>query len=265
MKHIFIFVLTISVSLSFSVINAQKSIVLDNYYNNEYHPKTGNAYHYLWEDTQMSGFSEFGQLFVNKGAILSTLKEKPTKKNLKNADVYIIVDPDDEKETEKPDFMDKQGAKAIAGWVRKGGVLLVLSNDYNHAEVDKFNLLMAKFGMQFEMDMFHPEKSEKGKPRNFNSCASVNLPNHPLFEGVNKIFLKEIAPIICNKPAKSILVEDGKTLIAEANYGKGYVIAIGDPWFYNEYIGHLLLPNDFENTQAAVNMVNLLLARVCRK
>lgn len=264
MKQIFIYVLTISLSFFIYSIHAQKRVVLDNYYNNEFHSKTGKPYHYLWDDTQMSGFSQFGQLFVDKRAVLGTLKEKPTMKNLKDADVFIIVDPDDERETKTPNFMDKKGANTIAKWVRKGGILLILSNDYNHAEIDKFNLLMAKFGMQFSKEMLHPEKSEKGMPRNFESCASVNLPNHRLFEGVNKIFLKEIAPIICSGQVKSVLVEEGKTLIAEVNIGKGYVMAIGDPWFYNEYIGHWLLPVDFENTQAAINMVNLLLDKVKR-
>jgi hypothetical protein len=265
MNRIFIIALTAAIPMLFCGLSAQQRVVLDNFYNNEFHAKTGKPYHYLWEDTQMSGFSEFGKLFVEKGAVLSTLKEKPTRKNLKNAAVYIIVDPDDEKETASPNFMDVDGAKTIANWVKRGGVLLILSNDYNHAETEKFNLLMAQFGMQFGKEMLHPEKSVKGQPRNFNSCASVNLPNHPLFMGVGKIFLKEIAPINCRKPALPILVEEGQPLIAEASFGKGYVMAIGDPWFYNEYIGHLLLPEDFENTKAATNMVGLLLNKTRNK
>jgi unsaturated rhamnogalacturonyl hydrolase len=73
----------------------------------------------------------------------------------------------------------------------------------------------------------------------------MNFPIHPLFKGISKIFLKEIAPIECTKPATAVLVENGQVIIGEAQCGKGYVLAIGDPWLYNEYIGHFLLPADF--------------------
>jgi unsaturated rhamnogalacturonyl hydrolase len=70
-----------------------------------------------------------------------------------------------------------------------------------------------------------------------------------------------VAPIALQGRAKGILIENGQTLIAEANYGKGYVLVIGDPWLYNEYIGHLYLPTDFENGKAAQNLVNLLMSK----
>jgi len=55
------------------------------------------------------------------------------------------------------------------------------------------------------------------------------------------------------------LTENGKVLIAEANYGKVYVFAIGDPWIYNEYIDHDRLPIGFENRKAAENLTDYLL------
>lgn len=240
---------------------AQKKVVLDNYFNNEFQPKTGLPYHYLWNDEAMSGFSEFGKLFTAKGVQLATLKEKPTLQNLKGASLYIIVDPDNQLETPKPNFMDETAANAIVSWVKKGGVLLLLTNDYNHAELDSFNILAGKLGMKFGKEMLHPELRDSPKNRNFESCASTNLPNHPLFKGINKIFIKEIAPIECGKNVKPILVENGKVLIAEAKIGKGYVLAVGDPWVYNEYIDHLLLPASFQNLEAARNLVDLLLSK----
>lgn len=238
---------------------AQKQVVLDNYFNNEFNPKTGKSFHYLWNDTEMSGFSEFGKLFVNKGAAISTLKEKPTKANIQTVDVFIIVDPDTKLETANPHYMDKSVANAISAWVQKGGTLLLLTNDYNHCELDSFNILAGMFGMKFGKEMLHGEKSEVGKPRNFNSCASTIFPNHLLFKGIHKIFLKEIAPIICSENARPVLEENGQVIIAETNFGKGYVFAVGDPWLYNEYIDHLMLPADFQNLDAAKNLVELLL------
>jgi hypothetical protein len=99
---------------------AQKRVVLDNFYNNEFDSKSGKSFHYLWEDSAMSGFSEFGKLFTNKGALLSVCKEKPTFANLKSADLYIIVDPDNQLETAHPNFMDKTAPMQLpAGFKRE--------------------------------------------------------------------------------------------------------------------------------------------------
>ncbi len=57
-------------------------------------------------------------------------------------------------------------------------------------------------------------------------------------------------------------MEKGKVLIAETNYGKGYVFAIGDPWIYNEYIDHDRLPSGVENRKAAENLTGFLLGKV---
>ncbi len=243
-------------------LNAQKKVVLDNFYNNEINTKTNQPFHYLWDDKAFSGFSELGDIFKENGAELSTLKEKPTCKNLKDADVFIIVDPDHSKDSKNPNYMDKKAAKAIASWVKAGGVLLLLTNDSSNCELVKFNILPSKFGISYNSDYNHPELGGEDKSiRNFQSCASENLPNHPVFEGVSKIFIKEISSINTKNPAKPILVEKGKTYMAESYYGKGYVFAVGDPWLYNEYIDHALLPTEFENKKAAENLVKLLLSK----
>jgi unsaturated rhamnogalacturonyl hydrolase len=246
---------------------AQPKVILDNYYNNEFNNKTGKPFHYLWTDTAMSGFSQLGDLFKQQGAVINTLKEKPNKQNLQHANVYIIVDPDTKAETANPNYMDTTSAKEIASWVKRGGMLLLLTNNFKNAELDSFNLLANQFGMHFSNETLHKEQSEAGKPRNFNSCASTNLPNYPLFKEVSKIFLKEIAPIDIHPPAKAILTENGKVIMAEAKYCKGYVLAIGDPWLYNEYIDHAILPQDFDNLKAAENLVKWLLrkTKVARK
>jgi len=245
-------------SCALTTVSSQKIVLLDNYYNNEFNAKTGKPFHYLWEDKEMSGYSQFGTLFQEAGFKLSTLKGKPSLKNLSGAKIYIIVDPDTKSETAHPNYMDVKAATEISNWVKEGGILLLFTNDSKNCELDSFNILAAKFGMKFTDLLLHPEKSEKGKPRNFNSCASINLPNHPLFRGVSKIFLKEISSIECKNPVKSVLVEQGQVIMAEAKFGKGYVFAVGDPWLYNEYIDHLMLPSDFENLKAAKNLVKML-------
>ncbi len=235
--------------------SAQKKVVLDNYYNNEISPKTNNPYHYIWSDKADSGFSQFGELFQSEGAEISMLAQEPTGSNLKGVSVYIIVDPDTPAETPKPNYMSAKDAATIAKWVKKGGVLLMMSNDMNNAEFDHFNLLAAKFGMHFNKVLLHPVIN-----RDYEMGAYTNLPEHPLFSGLSKIYMKEVSSITCSGAAKPVLSEKGDVVMAECRYGKGYVLAIGDPWIYNEYIGHSRLPESFENMQAAKNLVKLLLS-----
>ena len=93
-------------------------------------------------------------------------------------------------------------------------------------------------------------------------AAETNLPNHPLFKGVNKIYMKEVSSIALSKSAKAVLTDDKQVYIAETPYGKGFVLAVGDPWLYNEYIDHAMLPADFENLKAANNLADYLLGKV---
>ena len=234
----------------------QKQVLLDNYFNNEVHSKTGLPFHYLWTDTAMSGFSQLGEIFKTKGADIQTLKSSPTAKNLKDASVYIIVDADTKEESKNPNFMTLNAADEIAKWVNKGGVLMIMANDFKNAELDSFNILAGKFGMQFNKDQIHPVTN-----RNWNMGASTNLPEIPLFTNVHKIYLKEVASIVCRGKSFPVFTEQNKVLMAACTYGKGYVFAIGDPWIYNEYIGHWMLPADFDNTQAANNLVEILLKK----
>jgi len=44
-----------------------------------------------------------------------------------------------------------------------------------------------------------------------------------------------------------------------SKYGKGIVFAVGDPWMYNEYVDGRKLPMEYENYQAAVDLVKWLI------
>ncbi len=127
--------------------------------------------------------------------------------------------------------------EAIKQWVKKGGVLAVLANDAPNCEFTHLNKLMSEFGMTFNHVTFHPVTGT-----NFEMGACKNLPDHPLFKGVSKIYIKEVSDINLSGTAKAILTENGKVLMAENKFGKGYVFAIGDPWIYNEYIDHDRFP-----------------------
>jgi unsaturated rhamnogalacturonyl hydrolase len=174
--------------------------------------------------------------------------------------VYIIVDPDTTTESKSPNYILPEDAKTIAQWVKNGGVLAILANDAPNCEFTHLNMLMSDFGMTFNHVTLHPVTGT-----NFEMGACKNLPDHPLFKGVSKIYIKEVSSITLNGQAKAILTENGNVLIAECTYGKGYVFAIGDPWIYNEYIDHDRLPASFENRKAAENLADLLLSYAKKK
>ncbi len=233
---------------------AQVTVGLDNYFNNELNAKTGKPYHYLWADTAFSGYSQWGDLFKQKGATLSLIRQAPNAATLKNVGIYIIVDPDTTSENPKPNYVTKKDADAIVKWVEAGGVLLLMSNDAPNAEFTHFNTLANRFGLHFNRVSLKPVKSQE-----WNMGAITQFPNHPIFTGVKKIYMKEVSSFKLSGKAKPVLTENGQVLMAETAYGKGHVLAIGDPWIYNEYIDHALLPADFENKQAAINLTDYLL------
>ncbi len=232
----------------------QAVVGLDNWFNRETNAKTGKPFHYLWTDTEWSGYSRWGQIFESRGAQLKTI-EKPVATALSGIDVYIIADPDTTTESKTPNYIMPEDIKAIKKWVKKGGVLAILANDAPNCEFTHLNQLTKNFGMTFNHVTLHPVTGT-----NFEMGASRDFIDHPLFRGLSKIYIKEVSDINLSGKAKPILTENGKVLIAEVKYGKGYVFAIGDPWIYNEYIDHDRLPESFENRKAAENLTDLLLA-----
>jgi len=238
---------------------AQKTVGLDNWFNHETNAKTGKIFHYTWDDQENSGFSQLGDLFLKRGAKLNTIATAPNSKSMKGIDVYIIVDPDTTKENPNPNYIQANDIKFLKNWVSKGGVLLLMGNDGPNCEFTHLNHLAEVFGFHFQPITLNPVVN-----REWDMAAETKFTDSPLFSGVKKIYMKEVAPIVLTKDAKPVL-KDEKTnsvIIAETKYGKGYVLAVGDPWLYNEYIDHAMLPESFENLKAANNLVDLLLKKV---
>ncbi len=238
---------------------SQIVVGLDNWYNHETNAKTGKPFHYLWSDTEFTGYSRWGEIFTGREAKITTIG-RPDADVLSQLDVYIIVDPDTTTENNAPNYILPNEAKAIKNFVENGGVLAVLANDAPNCEFTHLNQMTSQFGIVFNHVTLHKVTGD-----NFEMGASKNLSDHPLFKGVNKIFLKEISDINLSGTAKAILTENGKVLIAENRFGKGYVFAVGDPWIYNEYIDHDQLPESFENRKAAENLTDLLMSYAKQK
>jgi len=254
MKRFLVFIILLGfVSISgFS----QKIVGLDNWFNHETNANTGKIYHYTWDDQAESGYSQLGDLFVKSNAKLETIKANPSRQSLEAVDIYIIVDPDTIKENPAPNYVSKNDVNFLKKWVSDGGVLVLLANDGPNCEFTHFNRLAEVFGFYFQAITINQVINNQ-----FDMAAETNLPDHPLFAGVKKIYMKEVSPIIISENAQPVLTDKEHVLIAETNFGKGYVLAVGDPWLYNEYIDHAHLPDSFENLKAAENLVNYLLEK----
>lgn len=237
------------------LIGKGKTVMIDNYFNNEY--RNGVKYHYLWQDRFDSGFSILGSIFNDFGAKTATLSALPTAENLKSADIYIIVDPDTKKETEFPNFIQTPHIKAITDWVKAGGVLVLMANDSANVELKNFNLLAKNFGIQFTFksrNMVQGTQFEQGK-------IMVSTGN-PIFKDAKKLYIKELSVLSVQPPAKASISDGSDVIIATAQIGKGTVFAVGDPWLYNEYVHAKKLPIEFENFAAAKNLAEWLLKQV---
>lgn len=234
-----------------------KLVLLDRFFNSEQRevvPGRKDFFHYTWEEKSHPGFYAFGQQFEKYGAQLSNLDVAPTAANLKAASVYIIVDPDHSRDKANPNYMDKASAKVIADWVRNGGTLLLMANDSFNCDLSHFNLLAGMFGMSFTNDSRNMVKNDQYEQ------GLVMSGNNAVYKGDYKMYLKEISTITVKAPAKPLIVKDGEVLLATAKYGKGKVIAVGDPWLYNEYVDGRKLPAEYQNFLAAQQLAKWLLS-----
>ncbi|WCT11915.1 glycoside hydrolase family 88 protein [Mucilaginibacter jinjuensis] len=230
-----------------------KIALLDSYFNNEHkNDVTGKSmpFHYKWDEVSNSGFSFMAHLFNNEGVSTQTLYDAPDADNLKKANIYIIVDPDIPKENPDTKYIETPHIKAISEWVKAGGVLLVLNNDTGNAEFKHLNQLMAKFGIQFNEDSRNHVQGTQ-----FEQAAITIPAGNAIFPNVQKVYIKEISTLKVTAPAQSALTDKGDIIIATAKYGKGTVFAVGDPWFYNEYVDGRKLPAEYQNYEAAKELV----------
>src|SRR5690606_37076898 len=234
-------------------------VTLDNYYNNEYKKAPDGQlkpYHYLWDGQDNNGFFLLGRIFEQHGGQLNILRDAPTQKKLADSDIYIIVDPDTEKETEAPNYMTEADADEVAAWVREGGVLVLLLNDAGNCEIAKFNMLPQKFGITFNED-----NRNMVKGNNYEEGAIAVPAKTGIFKKTEKIYIKEISTMQLTKPAQALITDKGDVVMAMAKYGKGTVFAIGDPWLYNEYVDGRKLPVEYQNFDAAQELVQWLVKK----
>jgi unsaturated rhamnogalacturonyl hydrolase len=235
-----------------------KRVLLDCYYNNEWRTTAEGRYeryHYVWDDTTNSGFSQLGGIVRGLGAALDTLNGAPTIASLKRASIYLIVDPDTPKESPDPHTIDADAVAVIVRWVRDGGRLILLGNDRGNAEFEHLNLLAGRFGIRFNED-----SRNRVTGKEYGTGTFEKLPNTAMFSGVKRIFMKEVSTLHLQAPGRALLTEGNDVIIAVAKLGKGMVVAAGDPWFYNEYMDARRLPAGYDNPRTAKNLFRWLLS-----
>ena len=235
------------------------TILLDAFYNNEIKKNSlgiDARWHYAWEDISNGGFGMLGKQFENKGAQLKTLTTAPAALALSKAAVYIVVDPDNIKDNPSPNYMNAKDAAIISDWVKAGGVLVLLANDSANCDLTHLNILAEKFGIQFTNESVNMVKGNA-----FEMGTAFPAQGNEVLKMGTKIYVKEVSAVNLQSMAKPMAIAGDKTVAAVTAYGKGQVIAVGDPWLYNEYVDGRKLPFGFQNFEAMSEMVNWILTK----
>ncbi len=206
-------------------------VALDNYHNNE------NPAHYTWTLTGQGGFSKLGGIVKSLKADTLGIYGPLDSASLAPAQVLIVVDPDTITEAPNPKTFGTSEIAAIDAWVQRGGSLILLANNAGNCEFTHLNLLASRFGIQFNGDTYN------------GGYDLTGLPLNNFFKGVDTVFLKDISTLALTTPAVSVFSQNGKVLMATSTKGLGKVFAVGDPWFYNEYI------NSRKNFLATTNLM----------
>ena len=241
-------------------LGKKQVFLLDDYYNAEKKKDIKGveyAYHYKWPEMYNNGFSFLGNVITSNGLQTKTLSEAPTVSNLKDASIYMIVDPDNITDNPTPNYMNDKDAQEIYNWVKAGGVLVLFHNDKPNADFAAFNKLSDLFGIHFNEDTYNRvvgKDYEGGK---------IDVPTkHQILKNVQTIYQKEVCSITAKAPAKSVLTKGDLVVFATAKIGKGTVFATGDPWLYNEYTDGRMLPAMYQNAEAAKDLVKWLIAQI---
>jgi unsaturated rhamnogalacturonyl hydrolase len=213
-----------------------KTIMLDAWFNSQ---KRLNAagqeeyFHYKWNDYSNSGYSIFGHIFASYGAELDTLYQAPTVRLLKRAQFYIIASPDIPSKNPHTHYVQSQDADQIADWVKRGGVLVLMENDPANADIEHLDLIADRFGIHFDDLLTHHIIGDQFAPGYIPVSGGGPVFYHP-----HMLYMKDTCAISLKAPATSLLTDKTGVVMATAKYGKGTVVAVVDPWLYNEYTDH---------------------------
>ena len=236
------------------------NVVVDGWFNSQMRTDAFGQqveFHYKWYTWDNPGYSSFSHLFHEFGAQTSEHDAEPTLANLKGADVYVIASPDNLDKNPHAHFANAEDAAQLAAWVKTGGVLVIMENDTSFADLDHFNVIGDKFGIHFNSVL---RKHVIGT--NWEQGRIDIDGMGPIFHHPHTIYVKDVCTITVTKPARDVLDEGDDIFMATAKYGKGTVVAMTDPWLYNEYTGVRKLPDLYDNYAAGKEFVRWILEQV---
>lgn len=201
----------------------RKVAAVDGWHNREPQP------HYAWDGAYQGGFSGLGQMLQGLGAELRTVREPFTGKSLAGLDLLIVVDPDTPAESSSPNLITDSEVAATAAWVEAGGTLVLLGNDPGNAEFARLNALARRFGIEF-LEKKHADGEGKSK-------LTLATTNTAWFTPGLKFYAVDVAPLqVSASNAEMLLSERSTPILVSVPAGRGRVVALGDPWLYNEYL-----------------------------
>jgi unsaturated rhamnogalacturonyl hydrolase len=87
----------------------------------------------------------------------------------------------------------------------------------------------------------------------------------PIFHHPHTIYVKDVCTIAVSKPARPVIEEGDDIFMAMVKYGKGSVVAMADPWLYNEYTDGRKLPPMYDNYAAGKELVRWVLEQVAQR
>jgi unsaturated rhamnogalacturonyl hydrolase len=236
-----------------------QTVMLDAWFNSQQRKNAAGEneyFHYKWNDTTDSGYSLLGQIFQSYGVTLDTLYAAPTLQNLKHAQYYIIASPDIPVKNPHPHYVQPEDANQVAEWVNQGGVLVLMDNDPANADIEHLDLIADRFGIHFNSVLSHHVVGN-----DYPSGQIKVGDDGPIFHEPHTLYMKDTCTISVKAPAKPLLVDKGDIMIASAKYGKGTVVAVVDPWLYNEYTNPRKNPPVQDNYAAGKEFVHWLLAQ----
>lgn len=234
-----------------------EAVLLDAWFNSQ---KRENAagqqeyFHYKWDDYSNTGYSLLGHIFASYGASLNTLYEAPTLARLKGAQYYIIASPDIPSKNPSPHYMQPEDAAQVAEWVKQGGVLILMENDPANADINHLDQLADRVGVHFNNVLSHNVLGDQVSSGQIATRGDGAIFHHP-----HTLYMKDTCTISPSSTAVSLINDRGDTLIATNRYGKGMVVAVADPWLYNEYTDGRKVQPQQDNYAAGKEFVRWLL------
>lgn len=234
-------------------------ILIDGWYNSEkWKDAAGTTvlFHYKWNDYSNPGYSLLGHIFRSFGVATDTLDAAPTAANLHGARFYMIVSPDNRAKVPDPHFMTPEDAGQIAAWVKQGGVLILMENDPANADISHMDILADRFGLHFNNALTHHVIGDDFAMGRIDDMQTGAPFFHP-----RTLYMKDTCSLTLSQGAIPLLAWKGDILIAKTGYGRGTVVAVADPWLYNEYTDGRKLPPDYQNFGAGKEFVRWLLSQ----